>query len=768
MNLARKAPDIPNDPLKNGGSPSPAVEAGSEGECQPGKTSGVQGFLSRWERLINRPDLDFEETRKRRLFAVLILPGICILLSFAIYHLSHGTVVEGIFDLAAGVWLLLTLVAFRVMKHGLKLYRLNAAVLGCLFLFLSIKGGVHGNKLMWSFSFPLITSYTLGRKEGLILTAILYVLTISVLYLPLDFVRVYAYAPEFKIRFCVAFFLVGSLAYIYESVREHSQTNLEGERNKLEAEKFKLAELSATLQEVNQALTLSEERLTRAQVIARVGNLEYRIASGMLWGSQEALGILGIEIPGAEFPLSVLERIVPDFDSFREDLEDCMRNNREYDRELTVHRLSDGKPVVIHAKAEMVRSPAGKDEKIIGVIQDVTDRKEAEQDKQQLEDQLARSQKMESLGLLAGGVAHDLNNVLSGVVGYPDLLLRNLPPGSPMVKPLKRIQESGQKAAAIVQDLLTLARRGVTNHRVLNFNDLVAEFMASPEHADIQAWHAEVSFETRLEPDLLNNKGSEVHLKKTIMNLISNAAEALPAGGHVRVRTYNCCVDGAAQGGGEVPEGDYVVFQVEDNGIGISPEDLGRIFEPFYTKKKMGRSGTGLGMSVVWGTVEDHQGHIQIHSSEGVGTRIALYFPVTRESAVERERAVPVEEYMGKGETILVVDDVIEQRELAQSMLAKLGYKVYTATSGEAALDLLSGQAVDLVILDMIMDPGIDGLETYIRILESHPAQRAIIASGFSETDRVRKAQRLGARIYVKKPYTLEKLGVAVREALNG
>jgi two-component system cell cycle sensor histidine kinase/response regulator CckA len=159
--------------------------------------------------------------------------------------------------------------------------------------------------------------------------------------------------------------------------------------------------------------------------------------------------------------------------------------------------------------------------------------------------------------------------------------------------------------------------------------------------------------------------------------------------------------------------------------------------------------------------------HFHLDSTEGVGTRVTAYFPVTWEPAVVREHEIPLDEYMGQGETILVVDDAIEQRELAQNMLDRLRYKVHTAAGGEAAIVFLSDRPVDLVILDMIMDPGIDGLETYTRILESYPAQRAIIVSGFSETDRVREAQRLGAKVYVKKPYTLEKLGVAVRQALS-
>jgi signal transduction histidine kinase/CheY-like chemotaxis protein len=730
--------------------------------------SGIGHWLATVKVLASCPDLDFEEARKRKLFAILTIPGICILFTFSWYHLSHANLMEGLLDLAAGIWLIVTLAAFRLMKTAWLVYRANAALIGCLFIYLAIQGGVDGNKLMWSFSFPLLAFYTLGRIEGLLATAILYGIIIGILYLPLDFLEVHVYAKEFKIRFCGAFFLVAAWTYIYESVREAFQANLENKRINLKEEKSKLAELSVALTEANQALSRSEARLTRAQAIARVGNLEYHISSQMIWGSEEALRILGIEISESEFPLDIMRKIVPAFDDFRHELTDCMNNNREYDRELTIHRMNDGQPVVLHAKAEVVRNSAGTAERVIGVIQDISDRKKAERDNRQLEEKLARSRKMEALGLLAGGVAHDLNNVLSGIVGYPDMLLRDLPADNPLTLPLQRIRSSGQKAAAIVQDLLTLARRGVTNQRVVNLNDLIGEYISSPEHGDIAARHAGVSFELQLDPDLLNIIGSAMHLKKTLANLVANSAEALPAGGYIRIGTENRYIDDVAEGYSDVPEGDYVMLQVEDNGIGIAPEDLERIFEPFYTKKKMGRSGTGLGMAVVWGTVTDHRGYIHIDTREGFGTRIDIYFPATRDAVADERSFVPLEEYVGSGETILVVDDVPEQRELAGQMLAKLGYRVHTATGGEAALQFLSEQPVDLVILDMIMDPGIDGLETYIRILKNHPEQRTIIVSGFSETDRVREAQRLGARCYVKKPYTLEKLGVAVRQALTG
>jgi len=405
--------------------------------------------------------------------------------------------------------------------------------------------------------------------------------------------------------------------------------------------------------------------------------------------------------------------------------------------------------------------------KFAGSMRDIFKRKQAEKERKDLEEKIVRLEKMEALGLLAGGVAHDLNNVLSGIVGYPDLLLMELPANSPLRQSIFSIQKSGQKAADIVQDLLTLARRGVITSDVLNLNDIVRDYLASPEHERLKAFYAGVQIATNLDGELLNIKGSSFHLRKTIMNLVSNAAEALVAGGKITLLTRNQYIDQPIKGYDNIHEGDYIVLEVSDTGIGIATEELNRIFEPFYTKKVMGRSGTGLGMAVVWGTVQDHRGYIDIESQEGQGTTFYLYFPVTRDHIVEKKSMIPVETYLGSGQPILIVDDVRDQRELASSMLTKLGYSARAVSSGEKAIEYLKNNSTALVLLDMIMDPGIDGLDTYRQILKLHPKQKAIIASGFSETKRAKKAQKLGAGQYVKKPYTLEKIGIAVKNELG-
>jgi two-component system, cell cycle sensor histidine kinase and response regulator CckA len=423
----------------------------------------------------------------------------------------------------------------------------------------------------------------------------------------------------------------------------------------------------------------------------------------------------------------------------------------------TYHQMTSTFPILKDGEAIL----------LAGIALDITDQVNGEKDRARMEEKLRRSHRMEALGLLAGGVAHDLNNVLSGIVNYPELLLLDLPGNSPLRDPVLKIQKSGHRAAEIVQDFLTITRRGVVHTEVLNLNQVIAEYLQSPEHEKLLSYHPKIFIKSELGSGLLNIKGSSIHLKKSVMNLVSNAAEAQPDGGIITVSTHNRYLDDPMGGHGNFKEGDYVVFKIKDEGEGIASEDLEKIFEPFYTKKVMGRSGTGLGMSVVWGTVEDHNGYIHVESSEGDGTLFELFFPVIREEIVEEKQLIPMETYMGHRESILVVDDVQEQREIASRILHRLGYLVKTVSCGEEAVSYLKNDAVDLVILDMVMDPGIDGLETYQKIIEIHPGQKAIIASGFAETERVQKAQELGVGQCLTKPYTIENIGLAVNNELK-
>jgi two-component system, cell cycle sensor histidine kinase and response regulator CckA len=435
--------------------------------------------------------------------------------------------------------------------------------------------------------------------------------------------------------------------------------------------------------------------------------------------------------------------------------------------ELEINR-KDGTLVWAEITTSLVCAGDGELLGILAVVRDINDRKETEEKNRELQVKLNRMKKMEAFGLLASGVAHDLNNVLSGIVSYPDLLLVDLPAEHPLRTPIETIKKSGLKAATIVQDLLTLARRNVISFEVLELNSLVRNFFKTPEFTKLKSFHPDILFEMDLEEGLPNLKGASIHLKKTLMNLVSNAAEAQPVGGRVAVSTRSRYLDYPLKGYSDVEAGDYVVLTVEDEGQGIATDDLTRIFEPFYTKKVMGRSGTGLGMAVVWATVQDHKGYIDVISRKNVGTQFDLYLPLTRESLVLQKPEADLASYMGRGESILVVDDLKTQREIASQILTKLKYMVYAVSSGEKAVAFLRSNSVDLVMLDMVMDPGMDGLQTFQEIRRIIPGQQVIIASGFAETDRVKAARAMGAGPYIRKPYTIEKIGLAVRQTLDG
>jgi CheY-like chemotaxis protein len=342
--------------------------------------------------------------------------------------------------------------------------------------------------------------------------------------------------------------------------------------------------------------------------------------------------------------------------------------------------------------------------------------------------------------------------------------LRELETGSKPAARAQKIMKSAQNASEIIQDLLTLARRGRYEMAPLSLNEVVTAYMQSTAYAGLRDRHPDVRVELNMADDLKPICGSSVHLGKVVMNLVSNACEAMPTGGTITVRTEQQHVDALPSGFAKFEHGEYVVLRVKDTGTGIKPEDLPKIFEPYYSRKTMGHSGSGLGLSIVYGVVKDHHGYYDVLSEVGVGTEFLLLFPVC-ESEIEltAEKAATV----GGTERILVVDDSEVQRDLAREIIGGLGYTVETAENGHAALTHLQNQTVDLVVLDMIMEPDFDGLDTYREILKTRPDQKAIVFTGFSATERVQEIQRLGAGSYVKKPYTVDIMARAIREQLD-
>ena len=395
--------------------------------------------------------------------------------------------------------------------------------------------------------------------------------------------------------------------------------------------------------------------------------------------------------------------------------------------------------------------------------------------RRKLEKQLLRDQKMKAIGLMAGGVAHDLNNILSGIISYPDLLLKDLPQDAPFYKPLHSIRRSGMEAADVVSDLLTVARGVAANTEIISLNQLIEQYLESPDFAEMLKKHPRVQIHTHLDPRLKNVNCSRIQVRKCLMNIINNGIEAIKGNGSLTITTVNefcnlpISITAPEPASIKKPTCQKRMFSkivIADTGEGIGTKDMQHIFEPFYSTKIMGRSGTGLGLTIVWNTMQEHKGTVQVESS-AQGTTFELFFPCLDSKINQPATEQNWQEYVGSGQTILVVDDEPRQREILKSLLTFLQYKVVTVSSGEQAEDYLKTNTVHLVVLDMLMAPGQNGRTTYKNILKLHPDQKAIIASGFAKDDDVQATLAMGANDFVAKPYTIEQIGNAIYKTLK-
>lgn len=386
-------------------------------------------------------------------------------------------------------------------------------------------------------------------------------------------------------------------------------------------------------------------------------------------------------------------------------------------------------------------------------LKDITKQKKLQED-------LARAQRLESAGRVAGQIAHDFNNLLSPLAAYPGIIRDELGDEHlALQEMLLEIEDSAHKLAEINQQLLTLGRRGHYTTEAVDLNELVKKVLR------VQAVPRKVLLTESFAPDLFLIKGGPAQLTRAITNLVINAIEAMDSEGRLTIRTRNTYVDKPFARYPAIKRGEYVELYIRDTGTGIKPEHLGSIFDPFFTTKRMSKErGSGLGLSVVHGIVEDHNAYIMVDSKAGKGAAFTILFPVARHLGKLPRPAVV--KSRGGTERILVVDDDPIQRKVARQLLRRLGYHVHVLSSGETAVKHMQNKDYDLLVMDMVMG-GIDGAETYRRILQFQPNQKAIILSGYAMTNRVQAALRLGAGTFVSKPVSQSSLAEAVRKELD-
>jgi len=420
------------------------------------------------------------------------------------------------------------------------------------------------------------------------------------------------------------------------------------------------------------------------------------------------------------------------------------KNSTEFPVDLTVTPVRDEQGILTH---------------FVGIMQDVTQQ-------HRLREQLLQSQKMEAVGRLAGGVAHDFNNILTAVLGYSELLLQRSAPSDPLHRHAEEIRKSAERAAALTQQLLAFSRRQPVQLHVLNLNELVADLNKMLRRLVGE----NIRMVTVCSPDLGHVRADAGQLQQVIMNLVVNARDAMPDGGTLTLQTANVQFDETyVRSYPEATVGDHVMLAISDTGMGMTAEVKEHLFEPFFTTKGVG-GGTGLGLATCYGIVKQSGGHINVYSEPGQGTAFRIYLPRVSDTVDRSPQRGPQAEIPRGTETILIVEDEPEVRALAVLVLRELGYRVIEAGNGEEALQLSAmsdQQPIHLMVTDVVM-PRMGGLHLAEALASRHPETKVLFISGYPDETITKHGTVPSDLAFLPKPFTPSALARRIREVLDG
>lgn len=422
----------------------------------------------------------------------------------------------------------------------------------------------------------------------------------------------------------------------------------------------------------------------------------------------------------------------------------------------------DGSNVSLELSVSLRKDQDGLPTGYRGVLRDVSERKQTEEEKHKLENQLQQASKMESIGTLAGGIAHDFNNILMGIQGNASLMLLKIESDHPNYEKIKNIEKYVQNGTELTKQLLGFARRGKYLIKATDLNEIIEK--SSSLFARTKK---EIRVHTELSEDLWSAEVDRGQIEQVLLNLYVNAWQAMSTGGDLYLQTENIILDRSYLKPYKVEPGRYVKISVSDTGVGIDKETQERIFEPFFTTKEMGR-GTGLGLASVYGIIKSHGGYINVYSEKEKGTVFTIYLPASEKIALKEIESGPAAIIKGSG-TILLIDDEEMILDVGIELLKELGYTVKSAMSGPEAIDVFKGERgkIDLIIMDMIM-PGMGGGETFDRLKEIDPDIKVLLSSGYSINGQATKILRRGCDGFIQKPFNMNQLAEKVQRILVG
>lgn len=513
---------------------------------------------------------------------------------------------------------------------------------------------------------------------------------------------------------------------------------------------------------VESALRKSEEQFRTLTENAPIGIYYNDFTGKFLYGNRKAEEIIGYEkdelIEKNFFEANLLKK---------RDLPKALKvlalnrfGKSTGPEEFTLIR-KDGTERTVEIMTEVI-SVSGK-KMVLGMVHDLTERRIMEAERRKLEEQLYQSQKMESIGRLVGGLAHDFNNILTAIMGYAELLSVHYGEQETYeARASKAIFQGTQKAAKLTNQLLSYARRGKFNPKLLNINTMIKDTLKVVEKIFEKNIHVVVE----LDKDISLVEADENQMDQVVTNILINAKDAMPNGGTLTIRTDNVSVskEDIQQYQG-ITSGQYVRIQILDTGTGISPEVQEQMFEPFFTTKERG-VGTGLGLSTVYGILKRHNGNIYVSSAEGEGTTMTIFLPASGKKLQAVEKA-ELKLVKSKG-TILVIDDEEAVQNVVKDQLEMLGYEVLQALNGEKGVGLFqeAHREIDAVLLDIIM-PGLSSRETLQQLRSINPDVRVLLISGYSDDDRVKNLRDIGAMGFLHKPFKVGELAKSIAEIMQ-
>ncbi len=743
--------------------------------------------------IISRHFLSIEETGRRKLFILFLVLINLGLFIFGTQHFVNGFYKNGIINYTLVAVLIFFIIILRSLKSGLPIFRISTLLLAIVLCFWIRTGGPSGYSSIWGMLFPLFSFFLLGKREGLTWTFIFLFLMIFMLINPYSFLSGYTYTSQFIPRYIFLFLMIFLFTYNYESIREKYETEMKAEINVRQKAQDELRRHRDHLEEIVTERTLEIEKKSE---MLETSEKRYRLmadnVNDLIWATDLNLNFSFIS-PSVfrMYGYTVDEAFKLPHDKWNTP-ESYSKMLNVYQREIVLLKSQPEKTVILQLeqikkdgtvfpaelKVSSILDENGTAIGIVGITRDISDRIAMEQEREKIKEHLAQSQKMEALGTLVGGLAHDFNNFLAGIIGSFDLISfalkeEKLDKKDYIEKYLHLGMESSKRSSGLINQLLILSKRHEIKFSPLDIKkslDHIYELCSN-------TFPKSIGLNFRIDEAPLVINGDMVQIEQVLLNLCINASHSMtvmqPVGvkhGGVlsviaeKVNSDNIIMESFPASAGIV---DYWIrIKISDTGVGIDSDTMQRIFEPFFSTKNKNES-TGLGLAISYNIIKKHGGIINVYSEPGSGSCFSIYLPVyNEENKVFIDEAV--QEISGGSETVLVIDDEKLILNIAKGFLAHCGYSVITADGANKGIELFKNEysRISAVLLDLSM-PGKSGLEVFQELKKFNPNVKAILSSGMLDSETKETAIKMGIKEIVNKPYTIMDLSMVMKKVIS-